>query len=159
MKSILSLLEKDATLTAKQIAVMLGISEAEAAARIKQYEEDKTILGYKAIVDWDKCENELVSAMIELKVTPKLNEGFDKVAKEIEQYEEVSSVFLMSGGFDIWVLVEGKTLKEVALFVGEKLAPMEEVLSTATHFVLKKYKVDGIIAGENIKDPREVISL
>ena len=159
MKSILSLLEKDATLTAKQIAVMLGISEAEAAARIKQYEEDKTILGYKAIVDWDKCENELVSAMIELKVTPKLNEGFEKVAKEIEQYEEVSSVFLMSGGFDIWVLVEGKTLKEFALFVGEKLAPMEEVLSTATHFVLKKYKVDGIIAGENIKDPREVISL
>ena len=159
MKSILSLLEKDATLTAKQIAVMLGISEAEAAASIKQYEENKTILGYKAIVDWDKCENELVSAMIELKVTPKLNEGFDKVAKEIEQYEEVSSVFLMSGGFDIWVLVEGKTLKEVALFVGEKLAPMEEVLSTSTHFVLKRYKVDGIITAENIKDPREVISL
>ncbi len=159
MKSILSLLEKDATLSAKQIAIMLGISEAEAAARIKQYEESKAILGYKAIVDWDKCENELVSAMIELKVTPKMGEGFDKVAEQIEQYEEVSSVFLMSGGFDIWVLVEGKTMKEVALFVAEKLAPMEEVLSTATHFVLKKYKVDGIITGENIKDPREVISL
>lgn len=159
MKSILSLLEKDATLSAKQIAVMLGIDEAEAAARIKQYEESKAILGYKAIVDWDKCENELVSAMIELKVTPKMGEGFDKVAEQIEQYDEVSSVFLMSGGFDIWVLVEGKTMKEVALFVAEKLAPMEEVLSTATHFVLKKYKVDGIVTGDNIKDPREVISL
>lgn len=86
-------------------------------------------------------------------------EGFEKVAQQIEQYSEVSSVFLMSGGFDIWVLVEGKTMKEVALFVAEKLAPMEQVLSTATHFVLKKYKIDGIVADDRSEDPREVITL
>lgn len=159
MNSILSLLEKDATLTAKQIAVMLNMDENEVAKEIKRYEEDNTILGYRAIVNWENTDRELVSAMIELKVTPQLGEGFEKVAQQIEQYSEVSSVFLMSGGFDIWVLVEGKTMKEVALFVAEKLAPMEQVLSTATHFVLKKYKIDGIVADDRSEDPREVITL
>ena len=159
MNSILSLLEKDATLTAKQIAVMLNMDENEVSKKIKQYEEDGTILGYRAIVNWENTDRELVSAMIELKVTPQLGEGFEKVAQQIEQYPEVSSVFLMSGGFDFWVLVEGKTMKEVALFVAEKLAPMEQVLSTATHFVLKKYKIDGIVADDCSEDPREVITL
>lgn len=156
---ILSLIEKDATLTAKQIAVMLGISEEEAAKHIKQEEENKTILGYRGIVNWENTDRELVSAMIELRVTPQFGEGFDKVAEKIQQYAEVSSVYLMSGGFDIAVMVEGKTMKEVALFVAEKLAPMEEVLSTATHFVLKKYKIDGIVVNDTSKDTREVITL
>ena len=159
MNKILALLEKDATLTAKQIAVMLGLEEDEVARRIKQYEEDNTILGYRAIVNWENTDRELVSAIIELKVTPQLGEGFDKVAEQIDQYSEVSSVYLMSGGFDIAVVVEGKTMKEVALFVAEKLAPMEEVLSTATHFVLKKYKIDGIVTNDRLEDPREVITL
>lgn len=159
MNKILALLEKDATLTAKQIAVMLGLEEDEVARRIKQYEEDNTILGYRAIVNWENTDRELISAIIELKVTPQLGEGFDKVAEQIDQYSEVSSVYLMSGGFDIAVVVEGKTMKEVALFVAEKLAPMEEVLSTATHFVLKKYKIDGIVTNDRLEDPREVITL
>lgn len=159
MNKLLTLLENDATLTAKQVAVMLGITEEEAAKQIKQYEEDKTILGYRAVINWENTDRELVSAMIELKVTPQFGEGFDKVAEQIQQYAEVSSVYLMSGGFDIAVMVEGKTMKEVALFVAEKLAPMEEVLSTATHFVLKKYKIDGIVANDTAKDAREVITL
>lgn len=159
MSTVLSLLEKDATLTAKQIAVMLGRDEEDVKNQIKKYEEEKVILGYRTVVNWEGEEDEPVTAMIELKVTPQLGAGFDKVAQEIQQYEAVSSVYLMSGGFDICVILEGKTMKEVALFVAEKLAPMEEVLSTATHFILKKYKIDGIITDNQKDDPREVITL
>lgn len=159
MKKILKLLERDAKLTAEQVAIMLDRDPVAVAAQIKELEEKNIIVGYKTVVNWENTEHEPVSAMIELKVTPQRGEGFDEVAKRIYQYEEVSSVYLMSGGFDLTVIIEGKTMKEVALFVAEKLAPMEQVLSTATHFVLKKYKVDGVILNDKSEDTREVISL
>ena len=159
MKKILELLERDASLTAEQIAVMLGRDAEAVAAQIREFEEKNIIVGYKTIINWENTDSEPVSAIIELKVTPQRGEGFDEVAKRIYQYEEVASVYLMSGGYDLALIIEGKTMKEVALFVAEKLAPMEQVLSTATHFVLKKYKVDGVIINEKHQDTREVISL
>jgi len=159
MKKILELLERDASLSAEQIAVMLNRDPAEVAAQIKEFEDNNIIVGYKTIINWENTDSEPVSAIIELKVTPQRGEGFDEVAKRIYQYEEVASLYLMSGGFDLAVIIEGKTMKEVALFVAEKLAPMEQVLSTATHFVLKKYKVDGVIVNDKYQDTREVISL
>ncbi len=159
MKKILELLERDASLTPQQIAVMLNRDAAEVEAKIREYEKENVIVGYKTIVNWEKTEFEPVSAIIELRVTPQRGEGFDEVAKRIYQYEEVASVYLMSGGFDIAVMLEGKTMKEVALFVAEKLAPMEQVISTATHFVLRKYKVDGNVISDKPRDTREVITL
>lgn len=159
MNKILELLERDATLTAAQIAVMLNLKEEEVAAQIEAYTKNKVILGHKTIINWEKTPRENVSAIIELRVTPQRGEGFDAVAERIYQYEEVSSLYLMSGGFDIAVVVEGKTMKEVALFVAEKLAPMDFVLSTSTHFVLKKYKLDGVIMEPDTEDTREVITL
>ena len=150
MKKILELLERDASLTPQQIAVMLNRDAAEVEAKIREYEKENVIVGYKTIVNWEKTEFEPVSAIIELRVTPQRGEGFDEVAKRIYQYEEVASVYLM---------LEGKTMKEVALFVAEKLAPMEQVISTATHFVLRKYKVDGNIISDKPQDTREVITL
>ncbi len=159
MIKILELLENDATLTAEQIAVMLGKDAAEVRATISEYEKKHVIVGYKTIINWEKTDKEPISAIIELKITPQRGEGFDEVAKRIYQYEEVASLSLMSGGFDLMVEIEGRTMKEVALFVAEKLAPMDEVMSTATHFVLKKYKVDGTILTEDHIDTREVITL
>ncbi|MBQ4518127.1 MAG: Lrp/AsnC family transcriptional regulator [Clostridia bacterium] len=159
MKKILELLERDASLTAEQIAIMLDRDPAEVKEQIAECEKKNIIVGYKTIINWEKTENEPVSAIIELKVTPQRGEGFDEVAKRIYQYDEVATVYLMSGGFDLAVILEGKTMKEVALFVAEKLAPMEQVISTATHFVLKKYKVDGNIVSDKPKDTREVITL
>lgn len=159
MDKILSILENDATATEEQIAVMLNEDIKTVKEKIDEYKNNNTILGYKTIIDWEKTDRELVSAIIELKVTPQRGEGFDKVAERIYQYSEVTSVYLMSGGFDITVVVEGKSMKEVALFVAEKLAPMECVVGTATHFVLKKYKIDGVIVNNKLEDTREVISL
>ncbi len=145
MKKLLQLLEDDCTLTHAQLASMAGMTEAEVAAAIAQYEADRIILGYKAIVDWDRTERESVTALIEVNVTPQRGEGFDRVAERIYQYDEVESVYLMSGSFDLTVIISGRTLKEVALFVGEKLAPLEDVTGTATHFILKKYKEKRLI--------------
>ncbi len=145
MKKLLQLLEDDCTLNHAQLASMTGMTEAEVAAAIAQYEADRIILGYKAIVDWDRTEREAVTALIEVSVTPQRGEGFDRVAERIYQYDEVESVYLMSGSFDLTVIISGRTLKEVALFVGEKLAPLEDVTGTATHFILKKYKEKRLI--------------
>ena len=108
-------------------------------------ERERIILGYKAIIDWDKTDKEYVTALIELKVVPQRDGGFDKIAEQIYNYEEVQTVYLMSGGFDIAVILEGKTMREVAYFVAEKIAVMDGIVSTATHFVLRKYKEKGII--------------
>lgn len=145
MTKLLRLLENDCTLTIEQLASMADMTVEEVKAAIKKYEDDKIILGYKAIVDWDRTEREAVTALIEVKVTPQRGEGFDRVAERIYQYDEVESVYLMSGSFDLTVIISGRSLKEVALFVGEKLAPMEEVTGTATHFILKKYKEKHLI--------------
>lgn len=158
-EKILKLIERDVCLTATDIAVMIG-KDAEYVQKIlDECIENQTILGKKTIIDWEKTERELVSAIIELKVTPQRGSGFDRISERIYQYDEISSVYLVSGGFDIAVIVEGKTLKEVALFVAEKLAPMDEVISTATHFILKKYKAEGVILNKKTEDDREVITL
>lgn len=145
MTEILKLLEKDAKLTAAQIAAMLGKEEAEVAAAIAEYEEKKLILGYQALIDWDCTGEELVTALIEVKVTPQRGDGFDRIAERIYQYDEVESVYLMSGAYDLTVILAGKTLKEVASFVSARLSTIDGVISTATHFILKKYKEKGCV--------------
>ncbi len=156
---ILKLLEQDASLDHHQIAVMLDMSVDEVEREIKQMTDEGVLLKSKALINWEKTDREFVTAQIELRVTPQRGEGFDKVAERIYQYPEVKSVFLVSGGFDIAVTIEGKTMKEVALFVAEKLAPMDHVISTKTHFILKKYKQDGVIFNDEGKDERRVITL
>ena len=124
---------------------MTGMTEAEVTAAVKEYEKNNVILGYQALVDWDRTDRESVTALIEVSVTPQRGEGFDRVAERIYQYDEVESVYLMSGSFDLTVIISGRSLKEVALFVGQKLAPLEDVTGTATHFILKKYKEKHLI--------------
>ncbi|MGL5675457.1 MAG: Lrp/AsnC family transcriptional regulator [Cellulosilyticaceae bacterium] len=156
---ILELLEKDSRYTAKDMAVMIGATEEEVAATIAKLEKEQIICGYQTLINWDKVENkEIVTALIEVKVTPQRGEGFDKIASRIYRFDEVEAVYLMSGGFDLTVIIEGKTMKEVALFVGQKLAPLDAVLSTGTHFVLKRYKDHGVIFEEIKKDERMLIS-
>jgi len=140
MNEILKLLEQNSRYTARQLAPMLDMEEAAVEAAIAKYEADKVILGYQALVDWDRAGEEFVTALIEVKVTPQLGDGFDRIAERIYQYEEVESVYLMSGAFDLTVIISGKSLKEVAQFVARRLSTIEGVTSTATHFILKKYK-------------------
>ena len=147
MDTLLKILEDNATLTPAQLAVMLDKEEGDIRKLIEKYESDGVILGYKTMIDWDKTDREFVSALIELKVEPQMDRGFDYIAERICNYPEVESVFLMSGGFDLAVMIEGKTMKEVAFFVAQKLATIEDVISTSTHFVLRKYKDKGIIYG------------
>ena len=145
MNKLLSLLEKNARLSDAEIAIMLGKSETEVASLRKELETQNIILGYQAVIDWDKTDKELVTANIEIKVTPQKNFGFGSIAKTILNFSEVRSLSLMSGGYDFAVTIEGKTMREVALFVVERLALIDGVTSTATHFVLKKYKEEGIL--------------
>lgn len=144
-KDLLKLLESDARLTPAQLAVMLDLDVKEVTQELEQLEANGTILGYKTIIDWEKTEEESVTAMIDVKLTPQRDRGFDRVAEKIYNYPEVKAVYLMSGGYDLSVLIEGRTMKEVAFFVSQKLAPIEAVISTATHFVLHKYKDTGVI--------------
>ncbi|MBR6522285.1 MAG: Lrp/AsnC family transcriptional regulator [Oscillospiraceae bacterium] len=137
---ILKLLEKDCRTTPEQIAAMLGASEAAVSAAIAELEADKTILGYKGMVDWDKTGEEIVTALIEVKVTPQRGDGFDRIAERIYQFEEVESMYLMSGAYDFTVIITGRTLKEVANFVSARLSTIDGVIGTATHFILRKYK-------------------
>lgn len=157
MNELLKLLEKDCSLSSADLAAMLKKEEGELKSMIEKLEEDKVILGYQALIDWDKTDREYVSALIELKITPHPNRGFDKVAERIYSYPEVKSLYLMSGGFDLCVMLEGKTMREVAFFVAEKLAPMEDIVSTSTHFVLKKYKDKGIVYDSDGTDKRSNI--
>lgn len=157
MSKLLQLLESDCTLTTAQLASMAGMTEDEVKAEMKRYEEERVILGYQAIVDWDRTQREAVTALIEVKVTPQRGEGFDRVAERIYQYDEVESVYLMSGAFDFTVIISGRSLKEVAQFVGERLAPLEDVTGTATHFILHKYKEKHLIFKRQEKQERELI--
>ena len=159
MDEVLKLLEKNSKLTEEQIAVMLGKSVEEVRDAIRTAEEENIILGYNTIINWEKTGNEKVIALIEVKVTPQRGEGFDKVAERIYWFPQVKACYLMSGGFDLTVIVEGKTMKEVALFVAEKLAPIESVISTATHFILKKYKDEGTVFEKKSEDDREAVVL
>lgn len=158
--SILDILEKsDKKLTNEQIAQMIGSSEKEVSAIIRGLEKENIIVGYKTMINWEKTDKELVTAIIELKVSPQRGEGFDHVAEKIYKYSQVKSLFLMSGSYDLCVIIEGESMKDVALFVASKLAPMDHVLSTATSFVLKKYKEDGMIFLNDEEDSRQVITL
>jgi len=156
---ILQILSTNSRLTNEQIAVMLGKTEEEVAKAIKEMEDRNIILGYPALIDWEKTDNDIVSAYIEVKVTPQRDKGFDDVAEKIYQFSQVKSCSLMSGSFDLFVVVEGKSMKDVALFVAEKLATIDSVLSTSTHFVLKKYKDKGVIFNQNRRDVREAVVL
>jgi DNA-binding Lrp family transcriptional regulator len=159
MKEILEILEKNGRASVEEIALMLDKSVTEVNAIIKRLEEENVIVGYNTLINWEKSDTETVTALIEVKVTPQRGQGFDKVAERIYRYPQVKACYLMSGGFDLTVIIEGGSMKEVALFVAEKLAPLDSVLSTATHFVLKKYKDKGVIFEEKGKDDREVLIL
>lgn len=158
--SILDILAKsEKHLSNEQIAQMIGSTEEEVAQIIKGLEKDNTIVGYKTMINWEKTDKELVTSIIELRVTPQRGEGFDKVAEKIYKYSQVKSLFLMSGAYDLCVIIEGQSMKDVALFVASKLAPMDSVISTATSFVLKKYKEDGLVFYKDEEDSRQVITL
>ena len=160
MNDILEILEKNGPkMSNAQIAGMLGKTEEEVAAIIAGLEKENIIVGYKTLINWDETDFEHVTALIELRITPQRGEGYDKVAQRIYKYPQVKSLYLMSGTYDLAVTIEGKSMKDVALFVAQKLAPMETVISTATHFVLKKYKDDGLIFYNDEKDSRQVITL
>ena len=146
MEEILNILDKEkGNVSRAKIAQMLGMEEKEVADKIEKMEKENVIVGYKTIVNWDKTDKDVVVALIELRITPQRGEGFDKVAERIYKYPQVKSLYLMSGAYDLAVTIEGKSMKEVALFVAQKLAPMDSIISTATHFVLKKYKEEGIV--------------
>lgn len=157
-QEILEVIESNSKATVQDLAIMLSCSEEEISKEISQMEKEKIICGYHTLINWDKTNRDVVTALIEVKVTPQRGQGFDKIAERIYRFDEVKSVYLMSGGFDLTVIIEGKTMKEVALFVGQKLAPLESVLSTGTHFVLKKYKDHGMILEEDKKDERMIVS-
>jgi DNA-binding Lrp family transcriptional regulator len=159
IKKILRILEKDARTTPKQISTMTGASQGEVVKLIKQAEKDHTILKYKTIINWDKVKEEQVSAIIEVRVAPQRDLGFDAVAERIYRFPQARSVYLISGTYDLLVLVSGKTMHEVADFVSQKLAPIEGVQGTVTHFMLKRYKEDGEILEGKEKVKRQPVIL
>ncbi len=158
-KDILDLLENDSRISAQQIADILGKDLNEVEKCILKLEEDNVICGYSTLINWDNTEREYVTAMIEVKVTPQRDQGFDKIAMRIKNFDEVKAVYLMSGAYDLTVILEGRNIKEISSFVSSKLSTLDSVLSTATHFVLKKYKDHGVILDEEKKtDERMIVS-
>ncbi len=158
-RKLLELIEDNAKLTESDLAKLLDISEAEVADKLEKLDKNHTIIAYKTLIDWDKTDVDKVTAIIEVNVTPQRGEGFDKIAERIYRFREVTACYLMSGGFDLTVIIEGATMKEVALFVAMKLSTLDAVKSTATHFILKKYKDRGEIFTEDKRDERIKITL
>lgn len=157
MKNILDLLAENPRLSNRDIAVMLDMDESAVSTEISRLEKEGIICGYRAIVDWSKVsERESVTALIELKVTPRRDTGFDEIAEEILAFEEVDSIHLMSGSYDFAVYVTGRTIQDIAMFVARRLSTIESVMSTATHFVLKKYKDSGVLLTGAEKDERRI---
>ena len=157
-EQILAIIEKNSRISVKELAVILGAEEIDVANELKALEEEGIICGYHTMIDWEKTDIEKVTALIEVRITPQRGQGFDKLAERIYKYPEVNSVYLISGGYDLLVSLEGKSLKQVSSFVSDKLSTLDGVLSTATHFVLKKYKDHGTILGKKYKDTREMIT-
>ncbi len=155
---LLDILREDCRIPLEKLAVMTGRTLSEIAQAIDDMEKRRVILRYSPIINWDLTDRERVEAMIEVRVTPQRDMGFDAVAARIYRFEEVKSVYLMSGAYDLLLLVEARTLKELAFFVSEKLSPLEMVTGTATHFVLKRYKSDGVIFDTDKSDRRLVVS-
>jgi len=158
MDPILKILENDAKTSPETISSMLNMSPEDVRAKIENFEKDKIILAYKAILDEDRTGADTVKAVIEVKLTPERGGGFNRLAERIAKYTEVNSCFLMSGAYDLLVLVEGRSLREVASFVSEKLATLEGVRGTATHFILKSYKVQGVLMRSDTAEERLQIS-
>lgn len=156
---ILKMLEKNSRIELKDMAIMLDMDEVALANEITQMEKEHIICGYHTLINWDNTTEEKVTALIEVKVTPQRGMGFDKIAERIYMFNEVNAVYLMSGGYDFTVILEGKTMKDVASFVTNKLSALESVLSTATHFVLKKYKDHGTVLEEESVDERELFMI
>ncbi len=158
MEELLKILEKNARAGVDEIAEMTGIPEAEVKKKIKQLEGKKIIKKYKTVIDWEKAGVEHVYALIDVKVTPVRNKGYDSVAERIMRFPEVRSLYLISGVYDLSVLVKGQSMKEIATFVSEKLAPLDRVQETTTHFILKRYKEDGDILFEKDGNKRQPVS-
>jgi len=158
MEPLLKLLRENASLNPSQLAAMLNLPEAEVAAKIKAYESDHIVLGYRAILNEEKLGVETVRAVIEVKITPERGGGFDRLAERIAKYAEVQSCYLMSGGYDLLVFVEGDSLREVATFVSEKLATIQGVISTSTHFILKPYKEQGVLMKHDVNEERLAVT-
>ena len=158
MDQLLKLLRDNAALKPAQISALLNVPEAEVIAKIKTYEADQVILGYRTILNEEKLGVDVVRAVIEVKITPEREGGFNRLAERIAKYDEVESCYLMSGGYDLLVIVEGTNLRQVATFVSEKLATIQGVLSTATHFMLKPYKESGVLMTQERNDERLAIS-
>lgn len=157
-EQILAIIEKNSRISVKELAVILDAEEIDVANELKALEEEGIICGYHTMIDWEKTDIEKVTALIEVRITPQRGQGFDKLAERIYKYPEVNSVYLISGGYDLLVSLEGKSLKQVSSFVSDKLSTLDGVLSTATHFVLKKYKDHGTILGKKYEDTREMIT-
>ncbi len=158
-EKILTFIEKNSRVDLKDLAIMLGTEEAVVANELEAMEEERIICGYHTLVDWEKTSLEKVNALIEVRVTPQRGRGFDSVAERIYNYPEVNAVYLISGGYDLLVTLEGKTLREVAQFVSDRLSTLESVLSTKTNFILKKYKDHGTIIARPMDDERMLVSL
>ena len=158
MDPLLKLLHENAALKPAQLAVMLNATEADVAARIRAYEASETILGYRAVLNEEKLDRDIVRAVIEVKITPERGGGFDRLAERIAKYTEVESCYLMSGGYDLMVVEKGTNLREVATFVSEKLATIHGVVSTATHFMLKAYKQQDILMKREVNEERLAVT-
>ena len=156
-EKILHVIEKNSRIDMKELAIILGCEEIDVANEIAKMEEEGVICGYHTLIDWEKTSLDKVSALIEVRVTPQRGQGFDNIAERIYKYPEVNAVYLISGGYDLLISLEGKSLKEISAFVSDKLSTLESVLSTATHFILKKYKDHGTVLAKKNEDTREKI--
>ncbi len=157
-EELLAVIEKNSRMDLKELAVILGVEEIDVVNELQALEEEGVICGYHTLINWEKTSLDKVTALIEVRVTPQRGQGFDTVAERIYKYPEVRSVYLISGGYDLLVTLEGKTLREVSSFVSDKLSTLDQVLSTATHFILKKYKDHGTVFAQKEKDEREMIT-
>lgn len=157
-EELLAIIERNSRINLKELAVILGAEEADVVNEMAALEAEGIICGYHTMIDWEKTSKEKVTALIEVRVTPQRGQGFDHIAERIYQYPEVRSVYLISGGYDLMVILEGKSLREVSAFVSDKLSALDTVLSTATHFILRKYKDHGTVLSKKIEDEREMIT-
>lgn len=157
-EKILTFIEKNSRVDLKELAVILGVDEITVANEMADMEKEGVICGYHTLIDWDKTTTEKVTALIEVRVTPQRGQGFDSIAERIYNYAEVNSVYLISGGFDLMVILEGKSLRDISQFVSDKLSTLDMVLSTATHFILKKYKDHGTVLAKKQKDERMLVT-
>ena len=157
-EELLAIIEKNSRMGLKELAILLGVEEVQVANELAAMEAEGIICGYHTLIDWEKTSKDKVTALIEVRVTPQRGQGFDSIAERIYQYPEVQSVYLISGSYDLMVILEGKTLREVSAFVSDKLSTLDSVLSAATHFILKKYKDHGTVLSKKKEDEREMIT-